>query len=225
MKGTLYLKRGGYASQPESHAAFAAMVNLLDDQVGEILHKIKELGIDKNTMVIFASDDGPHLEGGADPVYFNGNGPFKGFKRDLYEGGIRIPMLVCWPGKIKAGSYTDYISAMWDFLPTIVDILGVDSPDNLDGISYLPSLLGNKNQKQHDYLYWKLNIENGRYAVRQGIWKLIRYHNNSKIMTTELYNIEKDSAETINVAKDYPDITNNLLKILDQEEKKKFNLH
>ena len=135
---------GPYGSQPEAHAAFAAMVTELDDYVGELLEKLTELGLEKNTIVIFASDNGPHLEGGADPDYFNSNGDLKGYKRDMYEGGIRTPMLVRWPGKVKAGSICDHISAFWDILPTFAEITGAVNPEGIDGISFLPALLGKK---------------------------------------------------------------------------------
>jgi len=215
-EGAPRYKTGGYGSQPEAHAAFAAMINVLDDQVGEILAKLKEMRIDDNTIVIFTSDNGPHLEGGADPDYFNSNGPFKGYKRDLYEGGIRMPMFVRWPGKIDAGSKTDHISAFWDFLPTVTDLIGVEAPENIDGISYLPTLLGNDNQKEHDYMYWEFHEKNGRLAVRQGDWKLIRYDVLSpEKTTTELYNLANDPGEENNVAEENPEITNKLLKIMD----------
>jgi len=119
---------GPYGSQPEAHAAFAAMITELDDYVGELLSKLKELGLEKNTIVIFASDNGPHLEAGADPDYFNSNGLLKGYKRDMYEGGIRTPMLIRWPGKVKAGSENDHVSAFWDILPTFAEITGAKNP-------------------------------------------------------------------------------------------------
>ena len=215
-EGAPRYKIGGYGSQPESHAAFAAMINLLDDQVGEILDKLEELGIDKNTIVIFTSDNGPHLEGGADPDYFNSNGPFKGYKRDLYEGGIRMPMLVRWLGKIEAGSKSDHISAFWDFLPTAAELVGAEIPENIDGISYLPSLLGKEEQKKHDYLYWEFHEKNGRLAVRQGNWKLVRYDVfTPEKTTTELYNLVDDPGEENNVAKDNPEIATKLLLLLE----------
>ncbi len=215
-EGAPRFKKGGYGSQPESHAAFAAMINLLDDQVGEILDKLKELGIDENTIVIFSSDNGPHLEGGADPDYFDSNGPFKGYKRDLYEGGIRIPMLVRWPGKIEAASKSGHISAFWDFLPTAAELVGAEIPDNIDGISYLPSLLGNGEQKKHDYLYWEFHEKNGRLAIRQGDWKLIRYDVfNSEKTTTELYNLINDPGEESSVAKANPEITSKMLQLFE----------
>lgn len=215
-EGAPRYKTGGYGSQPEAHAAFAAMINLLDDQVGEILLKLKELGLDENTIVIFSSDNGPHLEGGADPDYFDSNGPFRGYKRDLYEGGIRVPMLVRWPGKIEAGSTSDHISAFWDVLPTITDLTDASTPENIDGISFLPELLGEGNQKKHDYLYWEFHEKNGRLAIRQGDWKLVRYDVfTPEKTTTELYNLLNDPGEENNVAEANPEITSKLLQLLE----------
>jgi arylsulfatase A-like enzyme len=192
------------------------MINLLDDQVGEIVAKVKELRMDKNTIILFSSDNGPHLEGGADPDYFDSNGIYKGYKRDLYEGGIHAPMIVWWPGQVEASSQTNHISAFWDVLPTITDLIGVPSPENIDGISFLPSLLGEKNQKEHDYLYWEFHEKNGRLAIRQEDWKLIRYDVFSpEKITTELYNLANDPGEKYNVANEYPEITDKLLKLLE----------
>ncbi len=209
-------KKGGYGSQSEAHAAFAAMINLLDDQVGEIVAKLKELGIDDNTIIMFSSDNGPHLEGGADPDYFDSNGIYKGYKRDLYEGGIHAPMIVWWPGKVKAASTTNHISAFWDLMPTITELIGASTPENIDGISFLPSLLGEKNQEKHNYLYWEFHEKNGRLAIRQGDWKLIRYDvfipENT---TTELYNLKTDPCEENNVANENPEITAKLLKLME----------
>jgi arylsulfatase A-like enzyme len=215
-EGSPRYKLGGYGSQPESHAAFAAMINLLDDQVGEIVAKLEELGIADNTLILFSSDNGPHIEGGADPDYFGSNGPFQGYKRDLYEGGIREPMIVWWPGKIKAASQSDHVSAFWDFLPTVTEIIGVQNPENIDGISFLPSLLGKEEQAQHDYLYWEFHEKNGRLALRKGNWKLVRYDVFSPEKTsTELYNLANDPGEERNVAKENPEITNELLDLLE----------
>jgi arylsulfatase A-like enzyme len=208
---------GSYGTQPESHAAFAAMVTLLDEKVGEIFAKLKELGLDKNTLVIFSSDNGPHLEGGADPDYFDSNGPLKGYKRDLYEGGIREPMIAWWPGKIKQGSTTDHISAFWDVMPTLTEIAGAKTAENLDGLSFLPVLLGQGGQKNHDSMYWEFHEQNGRQAVRKGNWKLVRY--NVLIpakTTTELYDLSKDKGEENNIADKNPEIVAALLKIMAQ---------
>jgi arylsulfatase A len=207
---------GPYGSQPEAHAAFAAMVTELDDYVGELLAKIKELGIEKNTIIIFASDNGPHLEAGADPDYFNSNGDLRGYKRDFYEGGIRTPMLVRWPGKVKAGSKSDHISAFWDILPTFADIAGAKSPENIDGISFLPTLLGKK-QKQHEYLFWEFHEQGGKMAVRMGNWKAVKLNiDKTPQGFTELYDLSKDISESNNVANANPEIVKRMEEIMKQ---------
>jgi len=206
---------GGYGTQPESHAAFAAMVSLLDKQVGEVLAKLKELGLEKNTLVIFTSDNGPHLEGGADPDYFDSNGLLKGYKRDLYEGGIRVPMIAFWEGKIVAGSKSEHVSAFWDVMPTAAELAGIQKPDNIDGISFLPTLMGKENQKQHDYLYWEFHEKGGRQAVRKGDWKLVRYDVFTPEKTsTELYNLVNDIGEENNVAAENPELVKELLGLM-----------
>ncbi len=207
-------KNGGYGSQPDVHAAFAAMVNVLDDQVGEIIAKLKELGLDKNTIIMFSSDNGPHLEGGADPDYFNSNGPFKGYKRDVYEGGIHAPMIAWWPGKIAAGSESAHISAFWDVMPTIAEIVGLPVPGKIDGISFLPTLLGKEGQKEHEYLYWEFHEKGGRLAVRKGEWKAVRYDVLKEDTTTELYNLTNDPGEENNLAAQHPEIVNELEEIM-----------
>ncbi len=199
--------QGPYRSQKETHAAFAAMVQLLDNQVGEIMDKVEELGIADNTIIVFTSDNGPHEEGGADPEYFDSNGPFKGVKRDLYEGGIRVPMIVSWPGKIESNTRTDHVSAFWDVFPTVSEIAGVDVPDNLDGISFLPTLLGADKQLNHEYLYWEFHERGGRQAVRKGNWKAVKYNVlKDPEAPIELYNLMEDIREENNVAAKYPDI-------------------
>ncbi len=209
-------REGPYGTQPESHAAFAAMVTLLDKQVGEILDKLKELGLENNTIVIFSSDNGPHLEGGADPDYFDSNGPLKGYKRDLYEGGIRVPMITRWPGKIEAGIKNSHVSAFWDIMPTFAEIAGIESPANIDGISFLPTLLNHGNQKKHDYLYWEFHEKNGRKALRKGDWKLVQYEVfTPEKTTTELYNLAADIGEENDVSAENPGLVNELLKLMD----------
>lgn len=200
-------RMGPYSSQPESHAAFAAMIKQLDDYVGEILAKLSELEIEDNTIVFFASDNGPHLEGGADPDYFNSNGNLRGYKRDLYEGGIRTPFLVKWPGKIREGSITNHISAFWDLMPTISEIIEAEIPENIDGISFLPTLLGKGKQKEHDYLFWEFHEQGGKMAVRMGNWKAVKLNIN-KIPQgkTELYDLSSDTGETNNIADSFPEI-------------------
>lgn len=207
-------RKGGYASQSKSHAAFAAMITLLDDQVGEIVAKIKELGLEDNTLIIFTSDNGPHKEGGADPDYFNSNGPFKGYKRDLYEGGIRVPMIAKWKGKIVEGSKTNHISAFWDVMPTLAALTDSKINTAIDGVSFLPTLLNKGNQKEHAYLYWEFHELGGRQAIRQGDWKLIRYNLNKK-ENYQLYNLENDLAEAHDLASKMPEKIAELSKIME----------
>ena len=192
-------RNGTYESQAHPHAAFAAMINLLDEQVGEILAKVKELGLEENTLIIFTSDNGPHLEGGADPDYFDSNAIYRGYKRDLYEGGIHVPMIAKWKGKIKAGSSSDHISAFWDVLPTFAELVNVDLAHSIDGISFLPTLLGQPKQKQHEHLYWEFHELGGRQALRKGPWKLVRY-NVKDHGKYELYNLDEDPSESNDLA-------------------------
>ena len=201
------VKLGPYGSQDESHAAFAAMITILDDQVGEIMKKVNDLGIADHTLIIFTSDNGPHQEGGADPEYFNSNGKLKGYKRDLYEGGIRVPMIASWPTKINPNTKSEHISAFWDVFPTFCDISGVQTPNNIDGISFLPTLLNKDTQTQHKYLYWEFHEKGGRQAIRNGNWKAVKYdvlENPDKPM--ELYNLSEDIGEKNNVAEKHPKI-------------------
>ncbi len=209
-------KRGGYGSQPEPHAAFAAMVTYLDDQVGDLMAKLKELGIDKNTIVIFTSDNGPHMEGGADPNYFDSNGVFRGHKRDLYEGGIRVPMIVRWPGVVQPGLVTDHVSAFWDIMPTFAGVAGFEPPSDIDGISFLPLLQGNK-QPQHDYLYWEFHERGGRRALRQGDWKIVQYDVDKEPQGKfELYNLKDDPSEEHDLAAEYPEKVETLHKLMNE---------
>ena len=207
-------RNGDYASQPYTHAAFAAMIALLDDQVGEIVAKIKELGLEDNTIIIFTSDNGPHKEGGADPDYFNSNGSLRGYKRDLYEGGIRVPMIVKWKGEIAAGSKTDLISAFWDVMPTLAELTDAKINGAIDGVSFLPTLLHKGIQKQHNYLYWEFHELNGRQAIRQANWKLIKYNVNTN-GKYQLYNLENDISETNDLALKMPEKVTELAKILE----------
>ena len=210
-------RKGAYGSQPESHAAFAGMIKQLDDYVGEIIASISELGLEKNTIVIFSSDNGPHLEGGADPDYFNSNGKFKGYKRDLYEGGIRVPFIVRWPGKVKQGRISDHVSAFWDIMPTFAEAAGIDAPEETDGISFLPELLGRK-QKDHEFLYWEFHEQGGRIAVRTGNWKAVKF--NTELTDTgqiELYNLSVDPGETNDVAGSNPEVVKEMLRIMKRE--------
>ena len=211
-------RKGPYGSQPESHAAFAALIKQLDDYVGELLDKLEELGIANNTLVIFASDNGPHLEGGADPDFFDSNGKLKGYKRDMYEGGIRTPMIAAWPGRIESGTTTGHISAFWDIMPTFAEIAGAEIPDGIDGISFLPTLIGkNLLQKQHRYLYWEFHEQGGKMAVRMGNWKAVK-RDVDKVPqgAIELYDLMTDIGETTDVAEANPDIVKKMGEIMNE---------
>jgi len=206
---------GPYGSQENGHAAFAAMVTRLDEQVGEIVSKLEEQGIADNTMIIFTSDNGPHKEGGADPDYFDSNGIYKGYKRDLYEGGIHVPMIAKWPARIEAGTSNDHISAFWDIMPTVADIIDSEVSDTLDGISLMPTLTGDGEQLKHDYLYWEFHEKGGRIAVRKGKWKGVKYNvQKAPDKMIELYDLSLDPGETNNVASEFPEIVEELTGIM-----------
>lgn len=208
-------KKGAYGSQTECHAAFAAMVHLLDDQVGEIITKVNELGIADNTIILFSSDNGPHAEGGADPTYFNSGGGLRGIKRALYEGGVRVPLIVSWPGTIEEGKETNHISAFWDLLPTLAQLSGQEVPAGIDGISFLPELLG-KEQTKHNHLYWEFYEQGGRQAARKGKWKAVRQnlHKDYYGSPVELYNLDEDISESNNIASKYPEIAEEMLELM-----------
>lgn len=202
----------GYASQEYPKAAYAAMVSRIDLYVGQVLSKIKELGLEENTLVIFTSDNGPAKEGGADPDFFDGNGPYQGHKRDVYEGGIHVPFIAKWPARIKSGSITHHISALWDMLPTFASIGGVKAPKDIDGISILPTLLGTKGQKEHNYLYWEFHEEGGKQAIRKKNWKAVRLNvfkdPNGPI---ELYDLARDPGENHDVSHQHPQLVKEMV--------------
>ncbi len=204
---------GEFGGQPYPRAAFATMVTRLDSDIGRLRALLKGLGIDKNTIIIFTSDNGPHLEGGADPDFFNSGGGYKGYKRDLYEGGVREPMIACWPAVIKQGSVNNTPSAFWDVLPTLCEITGAKIPKGIDGVSFLAHLKG-KNKKVHDYFYWEFH-ENPSQAIRKGNWKAIR-KNVDKNPVIELYDLSKDPGETNNVAASNPAVVAELEKLIKQ---------
>jgi arylsulfatase A-like enzyme len=205
----------GYCSQDEPRAVFAAMVTRLDIYVGQIVDKLKELDLLENTIIMFASDNGTHLEGGHDPAFFNSSGGLRGHKRDLYEGGIRSPFIVFWPGRIEPGRISDHISAFEDFLPTVAEITGQSSPQNIDGVSFLPTLLDEGTQKQHDYLYWEFYEQNGKQAVRKDHWKAIRLNvSENPDGPIILFNLEIDPYEENDVSSLNPDIVQEMDKLM-----------
>ena len=190
---------------PAPQKGHAAMITRMDADIGRLFKLLAELRIDDETIVFFTSDNGPHKEGGADPAFFGSSGPLRGYKRALYDGGIRVPMIARWPGKIAAGTTSDLPWAFWDFLPTACDLAGTEAPKGIDGISVLPTLLGYPDkQKRHDYLYWEFHEGRGsKQAVRMGKWKGVKNRIPGPI---ELYDVIADPGETQNVAKDHPDV-------------------
>ncbi len=210
-------QRNRYNAQEHPRAAFAAMVTRMDRDVGRLLALLRELGIAENTLVLLTSDNGAHVEGGADPKFFHSTGPLRGVKRDLYEGGIRVPMIAWWPGRIEAGTESDHISAFWDVMPTICDLAEVERPKAVDGISFLPALLG-KEQEAHDALYWEFSEKGGKQAVRKGKWKAVRLNLlKDAEAPIELYDLEKDIGETEDVAGAHPEIVAEMKAIMERE--------
>jgi arylsulfatase A-like enzyme len=197
-----------YANCENPRATYAAMITRFDREVGKLLSLLKELNLDEKTLVIFSSDNGAVFPlAGTDPVFFNSTGGLRGYKQDLYEGGIRTPFLARWPGKIKAGSTSDHMGAFWDIMPTFCELGGVSPPADTDGISILPSLLGLPGQKEHDHLYWEYHGGGKDQAVRFGEWKAVMHRVlKDPNATPELYDLKTDPAENTNVAADHPDI-------------------
>ncbi|MBL8848875.1 MAG: arylsulfatase [Planctomycetaceae bacterium] len=208
---------GRYASEdwPEPQKGLAAMIGRLDADVGLLLELLAQHGIDERTIVFFTSDNGPHAEGGNDPDFFDSNGPLRGRKRDLYEGGIRVPLLVRWPGKIAPGTETSLLAYHGDILQTLADLAQAPRvPAGLDGTSLVPTLLpGEARQAIHNFLYWEFYEKGFKQAVRYGDWKGIRFEKDNA--GVELYNLEQDLAEAHDVAADHADIVATIIGIMD----------
>ena len=221
-------KIGKYTAGPEEScppvqnpvAAFAAMMETLDGDVGRLLALLQKLGIDDNTLILFASDNGSHREGGHDPDFWDSNGPFKGHKRDLYEGGIRSPFLARWPARTAPGSVSAHPGALWDVLPTMAELTGQPVPEQVNGLSFLPTLVGDSAaQKQPPYLYWEHpQTKDHDWAVRTGPWKGVfrGWKNNSQKPTApklEIYNLDSDPGETTDLAAAHPEIVERIQNI------------
>ncbi len=193
---------GDYKSEdwPGPQKGLAAMITHLDFGIGQIVEKLDELGITEDTIIMFTSDNGPHKEGGNDPEFFNSNGSLRGIKRDLYEGGIKVPLIVKWPGKIVPNSVTSHICGFQDIMPTLADISNARNAviDDLDGISFAPLLLDEPSkQNQHKYLFWEFHEQGGKQAIRYGNWKGIYFNKPQKF---ELYDLSSDPSETKNIS-------------------------
>ena len=196
-----------YANHETPRAAYAAMITRMDRDIGRLMDRLKTLGLDDHTLVLFGSDNGAVFAlSGTDPDFFRSTGSLRGYKQDLYEGGIRIPFIARWPGRIKPGTTNDFIGAYWDILPTLCDVAGVPPPAGIDGVSIVPTLLGRPGQTAHEYLYWEYHSAGRAQAVRFGPWKAVRNNvNEAPDATPELYNLADDPGETTNVAARHPD--------------------
>ena len=216
-----YTGNRGYFPCRYPHATYAAMISYLDENIGKLIDQLKKLGIYDNTLIIFTSDNGPTYNGGTDSPWFDSGGPFKSVygrgKGFVYEGGIRVPMIAEWPGQIKPGTETSHISAFYDVLPTLCDVAGADKPKDIDGISFLPVLLGEK-QKKHEFLYWEYPEYGGQIAVRMGKWKAVcRNMRKDNNFTFELYDLDKDIGETTDIASKHPDIIEKIKRIVEEQ--------
>lgn len=213
------LDRTNYTPTPTPRAARAAMITRLDEEVGRIRAALARSGQADKTIIIFTSDNGPSAEGGADVEFFDSSGGLRGQKRDLYEGGIRVPFIIYWPGKTQAGATSTTISASWDILPTLAAITGASAPQAIEGHSFMPALLGQE-QKQTGPLYWEYHEPSGKgpaQAVRDGKWKAVRFQSGGfdPKRPIELYDLEKDPAEQHDVSRDNRAITARMKRILD----------
>ncbi|MGB0767370.1 MAG: arylsulfatase [Phycisphaeraceae bacterium] len=211
---------GQYADKdwPGPQKGTAAMISRFDRQIGELVRQLEALGVADNTLIMFTSDNGPHAEGGNDPAFFDSNGPLRGIKRDLYEGGIRVPTLAYWPGKVKPG-VTDHISSFEDALPTFAELAGIEAPAEITGISFVPTLLGEGNQTKHDYLYWAFYEQRGKQAVRLGKWKGVRLKvDQNKNAPIQLFDLSTDLGEQNDIAKDHPGIVAQIQAMMEEAQ-------
>ena len=205
------MKPKHYLHDSNGHVTYAAMVSKMDADIGRIVEQLKKSGQYQNTLIIVTSDNGHEYDLLKTP-FFDSNGPFRGRKRDLYEGGIRIPFSATWPKKITAGSATQHQAAFWDLKATFEEIAGVSHATQTDGISFAPTLLGDVNQSKHDYLYWEFNEARGPIqALRKGPWKLMHFVERSKY---ELYNLDRDISESNDISKHHPTVVHTLKKLM-----------
>lgn len=200
----------GYRSQPTPRAAFVAMIARMDRDIARLTDLIRDRKLDQSTLILFISDNGPHQEGGGDPVFFKSSGGLRGIKRDLYEGGIRVPMIARWVGTVPAARVSDHVWAHWDILPTLTDAAGAKTPAGIDGMSMTRALRGEK-QPAHDFMYWEFHERGFQQAVRAGKWKAVRLNKDAPL---ELYDLSSDPSEAKNVAAEFPDVVAKIEKYL-----------
>jgi arylsulfatase A len=212
-----YLGDRSYLPHYRPLSAYAAMITRMDAHIGRILDKLEELGIDENTVVMFSSDNGTTYTGGVDAEYFESTAGLRGLKGSVYEGGIRVPLIVRWPGRVEAGSVSDHVSAFWDVMPTFAELAGRPSPDGIDGVSFLPTLLGRPDQRAANPLYWEYHgLWNGAQAVRLGRWKGVRLGgHDDPDAPIELYDLDADPGETADLAAEHPDVVARIRAVMD----------
>ena len=207
---------GGYTPHPRARAARAAMITRLDEEVGLLRARIGELGMAGNTLFIFTSDNGPASEGGQDLAFFNAAGGLRGKKRDLYDGGIRVPLIAHWPDVTPRSQRTDHVSAQWDLLPTLAAIAAQPPESAIDGLSFADALRNGLQEAQHDYLYWEFHENNPAQAIRRGRWKAVRFfpHGYDEAAPIELYDLATDPEERVDLAKSEPGLLRELRDLL-----------
>ncbi len=212
-----YYGQKGYAANRYPLSTYAGMISFLDDQVGIIMEKIKSLGLDENTIVMFSSDNGTTFSSPVDKNFFNSVSGLRGLKMELYEGGIRVPFIARWPGKIKAATVSDMVSVQYDMMSTLAAITGLPV-QHTDGISLMPTLMGKLQQEQHSYLYFEYPENGGQVAVRMGNWKGVKKQliKNPKV-SWELYDLSKDPSEQNNIAEAHKDILKQFDAIVKKE--------
>lgn len=207
----------GKRDWPDQEKGFAQMIHYIDRDIGNIIRVLKELDIDDNTILMFSSDNGPHQEGGHKMPFFDSNGSLRGMKRDLYEGGIRVPFIARWPGQIAAGKNSSHISGFQDVFPTVCELAGIKTRAKTDGISFAPTLLG-RSQKAHPHLYWEFYERGGKAAVVKGKWKGVRLNIvKNPDAPIELFDLSKDVGEQHNVAAQHPELVRQMARIIAQE--------
>ena len=215
-----YRGQTGYASTRYPYSTYAAMISYLDKQVGQIWELVKKLGIEDNTIIMFSSDNGATFVKHVDAAFFESAGPFRGLKMDVYEGGIRVPMIAYWKGKIKPGQVTDHVSTQYDVLATCADLLGTKPALSTDGVSFLPTLLGKSTQAQHPYLYFEYPENGGQLAIRKGDWKGVKRNvKANRNGAWEIYNLKSDIGERNNVAAAHPELAKEFDEIVQREHR------
>ena len=219
---TPYKGERGYLPHRTPRAGYAAMVTRMDRDIGRILDLLDNLGLRQDTLVFFTSDNGPTFNGGSDSEFFESAGPLRGLKCDVYEGGIRVPTIASWPGRIEANTTTDHVSAHWDVMPTLAEIVGATHPEGIDGVSFLPSLLGNPGQQEHEYLYWEY-FGKPAQAVRMGDWKGVRVNAKEEPDgPIQLYNLKTDVGEQNDLSAKYPEVVEKIRAIMASRTKSPF---